>query len=123
MEINAAFRRKDTDICETRCRPEKAVILTSNEYKAFKGNLMGRYQFIKDNMDIGGYAEDGTYRCFLVTGVGIEDGILVNTEGSDYARYTAFIPQAQTIFEKEITEAYTGMESGQEEEGGPEMSI
>ena len=123
MEINAAFRRKDTYIDETRCEVEKAVMLTSSEYTAFKEDLMGRYQFIRDNMDIGGYTEGGAYRCFLVTGVGMVDGILVNTEGSDYARYTAFVPQAAVLFEKEIIEAYAEMGCGLKEEGGPAMSL
>lgn len=38
---------------------------------------------------------EGRYHCLLVTGEGRRDGILVNSEGADYARYSAFIPNAE----------------------------
>lgn len=31
--------------------------------------------------------KDGVWHCLLVTGEGMEDGVLVESEGSSYARY------------------------------------
>ena len=36
----------------------------------------------------------GVYHCLLVVGEDRPDGILVESEGSSYARYAAFLPNA-----------------------------
>jgi hypothetical protein len=38
--------------------------------------------------------EQGRHHCLLVVGDGRRDGILVNSEGGAYARYSAFVPNA-----------------------------
>ena len=48
------------------------------------------------------------WHCLLVTGEGMEDGVLVESEGSSYARYSAFVPSV-----KEIMEQYQAMQETQ----------
>lgn len=41
------------------------------------------------------YEKDGVWHCLLVAGEGMDEGVLVESEGSAYARYSAFVPFAQ----------------------------
>ena len=43
--------------------------------------------------------------CMLVLGEGVDDGILVDPQGYDYARYTAYIPMARQLFQNEQMES------------------
>ena len=43
------------------------------------------------------YEKDGVWHCLLVAGEGMDEGVLVESEGSAYARYSAFVPFAQEI--------------------------
>ena len=45
---------------------------------------------------------DGVSHCLLVLGEGEEDGILVESEGSLYARYSALLPNARGYMQKQI---------------------
>lgn len=45
---------------------------------------------------------DGQRCCVLVLGEGQEDGILVDSQGSSYARRSAFIPEARTLVRNHI---------------------
>ena len=44
--------------------------------------------------------KDGVWHCLLVTGEGTEDGVLVESEGSSYGRYSAFVPSVKEIMEQ-----------------------
>ena len=88
LETKAVFRRKETDIEPTNCVIDKIIRLSQSEFDHFLSNLSGYWGFLGDN-------QPGRYRCLLVVGEGQRDGILVNTEGSDYARYSAFMPNIQ----------------------------
>lgn len=43
------------------------------------------------------HEKDGVWHCLLVTGEDMDEGVLVESEGSAYARYSAFVPSAQGI--------------------------
>ena len=53
---------------------------------------------IRQNKDAMGHDEKGIH-CLLVLGEGGRDGILVDSEGYDYCRLAAYIPEARTIVE------------------------
>ena len=42
--------------------------------------------------------KNGVSHCLLVLGEGQDDGILVESEGSFYARYSAFVPNARQLW-------------------------
>ena len=95
LETKAVFRRKDTEIEATDCVVDKVVRLSGAEFDRFSHNLMRDWSFIRDNPIDRVVDAQGRYHCLLVVGEGRRDGILVNPEGADYARYSAFIPNAQ----------------------------
>lgn len=101
MKINVPFRRKDTEIEISPCIVEKAVELPSELFEHFSENLLNDYDFILENIDCMYQDKDGMNHCLLVLGEGQEDGILVESEGSAYARYSAFVPNARQLWRQE----------------------
>lgn len=72
---------------------EKTIVLPEGEYQHFTKNLLKEYDFIRKNTDLM-YESDGVLHCLLVAGRESREGILVDSEGSGYARYSALIPDA-----------------------------
>lgn len=101
MKINVPIRRKDTQIEVSPCVVEKTIELGADEYRAFSQNLLDHYDFISENNDCM-YERDGVLHCLLVLGKDQNDGILVESEGSEYARYSAFVPNARQLMEPEM---------------------
>ena len=98
MELYAVFRRKDEEIRSRHCLVEKVVELSESEYARFYQSPLAEYDFISENRDLMRQDADGTWHCLLVLGKNHEDGILVEAEGYDYARYHAFLPKARQLF-------------------------
>lgn len=70
---------------------EKVIELTKEEFKEFENDLLSDRDFIKDNKEI-------SY--FLVKEKGAEnkEGIIIDTEGYDYPRYTGvFVEEVKTF--------------------------
>lgn len=101
MKINVPFRRKNTEIEISPCIAEKAVELPSELFEHFSENLLNDYDFILENIDCMYQDKDGMNHCLLVLGEGQDDGILVESEGSAYARYSAFVPNARQLWRQE----------------------
>ena len=104
----------------------KVIMLPAGEYESFTNHLMHKHDFIRENVDFM-YEKDGVRHCLLVTGEGMEEGVLVESEGSSYARYFAFVPSVSGILEQEqaVKETQTLSmikESGQEEQAGMVLS-
>lgn len=68
---------------------EKQVELEAAEYKAFSENLLSDYDFINENLELMYKDKNGVYHCLLVQAEGGGDGILTESEGFAYSRYTA----------------------------------
>ena len=98
MKINAVFQRKGTDIETEPCIVENVIELSESEYDYFSHNLLKNFDFIAENKDQM-YYKDGVNHCLLVFGENHSDGILVSSEGSNYARYSAHIPNARQLWE------------------------
>ena len=95
MKINVPLRRKDTEIETSPCVVEKTVELSADWFDHFSQNLLNDYDFILENADCMYQEQNGVSHCLLVLGEGRDDGILVESEGSAYARYSAFVPNAK----------------------------
>ena len=70
---------------------EKVIELTKEEFEEFKNNLLADRDFIKDNKEI-------SYFLVKEKGANNKEGIIVDTEGYDYPRYTGvFVEEANTF--------------------------
>jgi hypothetical protein len=94
LKTKAIFERKTNDFQPRDCVIEKIIELNSREYDTFSKNMLADYDFIKDNIDLMYVDQEGTYHCLLVVGENRSDGILIESEGSSYTRYAAFLPNA-----------------------------
>jgi len=95
LQTKAVFKRKDTEIETTNCVIEKVIRLSGAKFDGFSLNLMREWDFIRDNKPDTANNAEGKRRCLLIMGEGRRDGVLVNPEGSDYARFSAFMPNAE----------------------------
>lgn len=94
MNINARLLGKEPEIKARPCTVEDIVLLGEAEYARLYQDLFSDQDFITERKALMGY-ENGVDHCILVLGENQDDGILIQSEGYDYARYTAFIPKAR----------------------------
>ena len=97
MQFKVPLRRKDKEIETTPCVVEKTIELNGREYARFSQNLLDDHDFILENRKSMYVDTEGVSHCLLVLGEGSDDGILVESEGSSYARYSAYVPHARTL--------------------------
>ena len=79
------------------------VCLPDEKYQRFLKNMMDDYDFIDQHREEM-YQEGDVVHCILVKGENSTDGILVNSEGSGYARYAAYFPAAQSFLNEQQME-------------------
>lgn len=94
LDLQAIFTRKADDYPVWDCVIEKIVELPENEYKYFKTAPLRDMPFITENTDLMYRDPNGIYHCLLVLGEGCSDGVLIEAEGYNYARYSSFMPGA-----------------------------
>lgn len=68
----------------------KTIVMTAKEFTAFTDNLLVDQDFIKQNNGLM-RVQEGVYYVLEVTTPNIGISILIDSEGYDYARYTAII--------------------------------
>lgn len=96
MQARAIFRRKEVCFEPSECEIEKVIHLSDSDFARFQQTLLDNYDFLRENAELM-RVENGVTHCLLVVGESFEDGILVNSEGSDYARYAAYFPNAKSF--------------------------
>lgn len=113
--MRAEFKRKEPEVRAKECVIEKVIRLPGEEYAAFTQAMLCDYDFITENAGLMG-AWDGAWHCLLVTGEGVEEGVLVQNEGASYARYSSFVPSVSALLTQENSmvhvEAMEEMEKG-----------
>lgn len=105
MLINAQLRSKQEEIQPARCDIVCIVELSSAEFYDLQFNPLADRAFIKEHLPDLETDEFHAIPCMLVLGEGVDDGILVDPQGYDYARYTAYIPMARQLFQNEQTKS------------------
>ena len=102
LYTSAQLMRKEPELRVDRCKVEAVVELDRNRFYDFRTHLFENQEFIKEHRDLMYQDRDGVSHCLLVLGEGEEDGILVEGEGSLYARYSALLPNARSYMQKNI---------------------
>jgi hypothetical protein len=102
LYTSAQLMRKESELRVDRCKIEAVVELDSNEFYDFRNHLFDNRDFIQEHRDLMYQDRNGVSHCLLVLGEGEADGILVESEGSLYARYSALLPNARDYMQKHI---------------------
>lgn len=97
--INAILLRKEPIFEPQKCIVEKAVGVSHNEFTRFRENLMRNNPHIQANINLMYVDRDNNYHCLLIYDQEQGDGIIVESEGSEYARYSQYIPNAKLLLE------------------------
>lgn len=95
LNMQAIFTRKAEDFPVWDCVIEKIVELPEAEYKYFKTVPLQDMPFISENTGLMHRDENGVFHCLLVLGEESSDGVLIESEGYNYARYSSFMPGAR----------------------------
>ncbi len=88
--------------CQTKV--EKIIRLADKDFDNFLQSPMDYQKFIKDNTGLMHMDESGVYHCLLVTGENHRDGVLVEAEGYEYARYASYVPDAAALAYDSLSE-------------------
>ncbi len=97
LKTRAAFYFKHKYIYTENCVVEKTIRLSGEQFDLFSANLLKDYDFIRDNKSLMKFGENDTFHCLLITGEGRGGGILVHSDGRDYARHVAFVNDVQAL--------------------------
>ena len=88
---------------------EKKVCLPAGEFEEFLRNPLEGLPCIEENIDLMQEDRYGIYYCFLATGEGRRDDVLVEAEGYDYAHYASYVPDAAALEYDSLSEFGAGL--------------
>lgn len=91
--VPVVFMRK-SEFPLTRTSVAKSVRITKDAFERMLKKPSESFQILKDNQEFMYHDGNGVWHCLLVTGEEHRDGLLVMTEGSEYVRYGAYVPDA-----------------------------
>ena len=74
---------------------EKVVEVSDKRFNKFLDDMLGDYDFIKEHKDLMYTDSNNVWHAILITTKDLDYGILVQAEGSSYARYSAFIRKSE----------------------------
>ena len=96
MIIQTELRRKQSEYEGEACAVDKVIELPAQRFQQFSRVLLADYDFIAENKNT--IRHDGDARhCLLILDAGGMDGFLVDPQGYNYARYSAFVPNARSL--------------------------
>jgi len=96
INIDLHYNRKYTFI--KNCVVGKIEVLTDEEFDYLNENLIKDNEIIKRNKEFCGFEND-TQKGVLYLSMGGDDGLFVDSEGYDYARYSSYISNARQIIQ------------------------
>ena len=79
---------------------EKAIAVSHAEFENLKCHPLQDNNLIAENTDLMYCDSDDIYHCLLIYDEEPGDGLLIEAEGSSYARYAQYIPKARELVER-----------------------
>ncbi len=99
----AIFERKISAFDAQVCVINGIEIMDENEFEEFSNNLLEDRDFIIDRKEEMFIDSTGQIHGLLALNVESGDGILIDSQGHKYARYTAFMPNIKPYIEQQIS--------------------
>ena len=96
MIIQAELKCKQTGCEAEPCTVDKVIELPSSRFRLFSRALLADYDFIAENKNAVRHDEAASH-CLLILNAEGTDGFLVDPQGYNYARYSAFVPNARSL--------------------------
>ena len=99
LTINTSLVRKEPAFEVRSCVVEKAVGVSHAEFENLRRNTLKDNEIIARNKGSMWFGADDKYHCLLIYDNEQGDGLLIESEGYNYARYAQYIPHAKQIYE------------------------
>ena len=103
LNTRAIFERKISKFETQSCVIDGIELMDGDEFKDFSNNLLRDIKFIEDRKDEMYIDSAGKIHGLLAINNDSGDGILIDSQGYDYARYSAFMPKIKPYIEKQIS--------------------
>ena len=97
--INTNLLRKESEFRTKSCVVEKAIAVSHAEFDDLKRHPLCDNKLIAKNADLMYCDSDDNYHCLLIYDKEQGDGLLIESEGTGYARYAQYIPSAKRLVE------------------------
>lgn len=101
LTINANLLRKESEFRTKSCVVEKAIAVSNAEFENLKRHPLCDNKLIAENVDLMYCDGDNNYHCLLVYDEEQGDGLIIESEGTSYARYAQYIPSAKELVERQ----------------------
>ncbi len=101
MTIQAELKRKQSEYEGEPCSVDKVIELPAQRFQQFSRALLSDYDFIAENKTAIRHDTDLRH-CLLILDAEGTDGILVDPQGYNYARYSAFVPNARSLLTSDV---------------------
>ena len=98
LTLNIPLMGKEPCHGPDKCVVEKAIPIPHSEFEKINSKLLEPNYYVEIYKDLMLEA-DGINHCILLYDKSSGDGLLVNSEGCGYARYSQYIPHAKDIVE------------------------
>ncbi len=99
LMINTMLLRKESEFRTKSCVVEKAIAVPHAEFDDLKRHPLRDNDLIAENVDLMYCDRDDNYHCLLIYDEENGDGLLIESEGTSYARYAQYIPSAKRLVE------------------------
>ncbi|MGN1480904.1 DUF6329 domain-containing protein, partial [Porcipelethomonas sp.] len=108
LKFNSPLNYKAADYKTHEIFVEKVITLYGKSFEELKTHPMRNSPYIAENRDLMYIDSSDIAHCLLFVDYNSGDGMLVESEGSGYARKSQFIPNAKALLKNnEITDAET----------------
>lgn len=97
--INANLLRKESEFRTKSCVVEKAIAVPHSKFDDLKRHPLRDNMLIAENAELMYCDRDDNYHCLLIYDEEQGDGLLIESEGTSYARYAQYIPRAKELVE------------------------
>ena len=99
LKFNSTLNHKQSDYQTREIIVEKVITLYGKSFSELKDHPLHDDPYIAENCDLMYIDSNDTAHCLLMVDSNSGDGILVESEGSNYARKSQFIPNARALVE------------------------
>lgn len=100
LMINANLLRKESEFRTKSCVVEKAIAVSHAEFDELKRHPLRDNALIAENVDLMYCGKNGNYHCLLIYDSQDGDGLMIESEGSAYARYAQYISGVKDLVQK-----------------------
>lgn len=103
LRTKGFFERKINEFKLNDCVIEGIELMDEREFKEFSETLLEDKDFIKDREDEMYIDTRGVVHGLLALDMDSGDGILIDSQGFNYARYTAYLPNIKQYIDNQIS--------------------